>query len=112
MIFYGNQPGSRTDQPEWIWNADSTALVPPDKPQYTGYLYPVSPTPWWWEGWSDAKRVPDALVIALCAFLCTFAAVWIMPLRRPGRCARCNYDVRYSLHTDRCPECGAPVVQD
>ena len=106
VAFYANQP-LRQQFADPATDATWSASTEPNP----AFLYPGGPTPYWWPGWSDQKRLPDALIIALCTFLCTLPAVWIMPLRRPGRCAKCNYDVRYSLHTDRCPECGTAVMQ-
>lgn len=58
----------------------------------------------------DTRRIPDALVIGLNAFAFATLAIWLMPTRRPGLCAACGYDIRFSLDANRCPECGRPLL--
>ena len=39
-------------------------------------------------------------------------AAWCIDKRNtavPGRCAKCNYDLRGSQHSTTCPECGEPI---
>ena len=64
------------------------------------------------------QRVADkqTRTLACGAVLVTLAALWLgwnvrATFRRPrrGYCPRCNYDLT-GLLSDRCPECGRPLI--
>lgn len=58
-----------------------------------------------------AVGVPHWFIMLLClfGFAPPMRRAWIMRQRRKrGLCLQCGYDIRAS--TDRCPECGAPIL--
>lgn len=59
---------------------------------------------------TDMRRIPDAAVVAANALAFAALATWLMPRRQPGLCAGCGYDVRFSLESSRCPECGRSLM--
>jgi hypothetical protein len=62
-----------------------------------------------WDPTRDVGRVPDTLVVAPICLATAGIAAWLLPTRRAGTCAKCGYDVRYSLDSGRCPECGRAI---
>lgn len=52
---------------------------------------------------------PESMITGVSTFLSTLLATGLMPRRRAGLCARCGYDIRYSLDSGRCPECGTAI---
>ena len=62
-----------------------------------------------WAPGQDMRRVHDALVVAPICFATAWVAVWLLPAFRAGVCVTCGYDVRYSLDSGRCPECGRAI---
>lgn len=57
----------------------------------------------------DMERVNDAVVVAPVCFVFALLGAWLLPQRRAGSCVGCDYDVRYSLDSGRCPECGRAI---
>lgn len=80
---------------------------------HANYLY-VESEPWaprsWIERYYDRPHLPEVAVLAVATFLAALLTLWPMPRPRPGRCRQCGYDIRYSLASARCPECGAPLL--
>lgn len=74
----------------------------------------VESEPWaqqsWLERYYDRPRAPEVAILAIATFLAALLTLWLMPRPRPGRCRQCGYDIRYSLASARCPECGAPLL--
>lgn len=53
-------------------------------------------------------KVYESALIAATLFATTYLIIHLTPTRHPGRCESCNYDLRASLDSPRCPECGIP----
>jgi len=70
-------------------------------------LWGVIDYEWTWD--NDMRRVHDSMVVAPICFTTAWLAAWLMPMRRAGTCVACGYDVRYSLDSGRCPECGRTI---
>jgi len=51
----------------------------------------------------------DCTVMILSAFLGARAGLLFARPIRPGRCVRCDYDLRMSIEYGRCPECGTSI---
>jgi hypothetical protein len=62
-----------------------------------------------WSPGQDMRRVHDAVIVAPLCFATAWIGASLMPRRRAGSCAACGYDVRYSLDSGRCPECGRAI---
>ncbi len=54
----------------------------------------------------SSETVPDAALLAAASLLGTMLVMLLAARRRPGHCIRCDYDLRSSLGSGRCPECG------
>ncbi len=52
------------------------------------------------------EQVPDAALLAAASLVSTMLVMLLTAKRRPGLCIRCGYDLRSSLNSGRCPECG------
>lgn len=48
----------------------------------------------------------DTVLLALASILATGFVMCFCTTRKPGHCIHCGYDLRCSLNTGRCPECG------
>lgn len=58
--------------------------------------------------WLD-DRLPDGAIMFLSAFAATAALLYFSPRFVPGHCRQCDYDLRASLQSGRCPECGNAI---
>lgn len=61
-------------------------------------------------GGVPTDQIADLLLVCAAVTIFTPSIVWLMPVRRPGLCLKCRYDIRASLAYERCPECGTPIT--
>lgn len=55
-------------------------------------------------------KVHESALIAATLFATSYFIIRLTPARQPGRCESCNYDLRGSLNSARCPECGTKLA--
>ena len=56
------------------------------------------------------SEVNDALLFGLSSFVASAGVLLVIGSKvRVGHCIRCNYDLRGSQTSERCPECGTAV---
>ena len=111
---------SIVNRDEWYELSGPGAFAPSDVLFWSAsdYLIPGdNRTEWWDYGWYEARdRIfmrspigPGSMITGVSTFLSTLIFTGLMPRRRAGLCARCGYDIRYSLDSGRCPECGTAI---
>lgn len=55
------------------------------------------------------NHVGDVVLLGFASMVATGSVVFFATPRKPGHCIGCGYDLRCSLDTGRCPECGSTI---